>query len=147
MSGMSEPKVVHRLRVWHGVFCNIWERLRCSTTKQTRRHCTCTRTRNGQSVSCTEERCGSHMLDCSVAKQSLVALSPGEAEFYGIVKAVVTSKQPPQILDQIGMQLEATIASNSSAARAGLGPGRSKSCGHRKRIAKGNSSWCWWTRS
>ena len=34
-----------------------------------------------KSVSCTVERCGSHMLDCSVSKQSLVALSSGEAEF------------------------------------------------------------------
>ena len=67
--------------------------------------------------SCTVERCGSHMLDCSVAKQSLVALSSGEAEFYGIVRAVATSKQTSQILEQIGMQSEVTIASDSSAAR------------------------------
>ena len=57
------------------------------------------------------------MLDCSVAKQSRVALSSGEAEFYGIVRAVATSKQTSQILEQIGMQLELTIASDSSAAR------------------------------
>ena len=54
------------------------------------------------------------MLDCSVAKQSLVALSSGEAEFLGIVRTVATSKQTSQILEQIGMQLE---ASDSSAAR------------------------------
>ena len=35
-----------------------------------------------KSVSCTVERYGSHMIDCSVAKQSLVALSAGEAEFF-----------------------------------------------------------------
>ena len=46
-----------------------------------------------KSVSCTGGRYGSHMLDCSVEKQSLVALSSGEAEFYGIVRAVATSKQ------------------------------------------------------
>ena len=69
-----------------------------------------------KSVSCTVERYGSHMLDCSVAKQSLVALSSGEAEFYGIVRAVATSKQTSQILEQIGMQSEVTIASDSSAA-------------------------------
>ena len=66
------------------------------------------------SVSCTVERCGSHMLDCSVANQSLVALSSSEAEFYGIVWAVATSKQT---LEQIGMKAEVTIASDSSAAR------------------------------
>ena len=39
-----------------------------------------------KSVSCTVERYGSHMLDCSVAEQWLVALSSEEAEFYGIVR-------------------------------------------------------------
>ena len=56
------------------------------------------------------------MLDCCVAKQSLVAFSSGEAEFYGIVRAVATSKQTSKILEQIGMQLEVTIATDSSAA-------------------------------
>ena len=70
-----------------------------------------------KSVSCTVERCCSHMIDCSVAKQSSVALSSGEAEFCSIVRAVATSKQNSQILEQIGMQLEVTIASDSSAAR------------------------------
>ena len=63
-------------------------------------------------MSCTVERYGSHMLDCSVAKQSLVALSSGEAEFYGVVRTVAT-----QNLEQIGMKAEVTIASDSSAAR------------------------------
>ena len=57
------------------------------------------------------------MIDCSVAKQSLVALSSGEAEFHGIVMGVATSKQTSQILEQIGMRWEVTIASDSSAAR------------------------------
>ena len=70
-----------------------------------------------KSVSCTVGRYGSHMIDCGVAEQSLVALSSGEAEFYGIVRAVATSKQTSQILEQIGMQSEMTIASDSSAAR------------------------------
>ena len=46
------------------------------------------------------------MIDCSVAKQSLVALSFGEAEFYGIVRAVVTSKQTSQVLHQTAVQHE-----------------------------------------
>ena len=70
-----------------------------------------------KSVSCTVERYGSHMLDCSVAKQSLVPQSSSEAEFYGIVRAVATSKQTSQILEQIGMKAEVTTASDSSAAR------------------------------
>ena len=100
------------------MFCNIRERLGYSSTKQTRRHTDCAADElTMKSVSCTVERYGSHMLDCSVAKQSLVALSSGEAEFYGIVRAVATSKQTSQILEQIGMQLEVTTASDSSVAR------------------------------
>ena len=68
-------------------------------------------------MSCTVESYGNHLLDCSIAKQSLVAQSSGEAEFYGIVTAVATSKQTSQILEQIGMKAEVTIASDSSAAR------------------------------
>ena len=137
MSGMSKPKVVHQLQVI-GETC-------CSTTKQTRRHCMCIQTRIGQRTSwpgslwsCTVEKYGSHMNDCSVAKQSLVALSSGEAEFYGIVRAVATSKQASHILEQIGKQLEVTVASDSSAAR-GLGICdifQSKNCGYRKRTRK-----------
>ena len=68
-----------------------------------------------KSASCTVERYGSHMLDC--AKQSLVALSSGDAEFYGIVRAAAASKQTSLILEQIRMQSEVNIASDSTAAR------------------------------
>ena len=91
------------------------------------------------------------MLDCSVAKQSLVALSSGEAEFYGIVRAVATSKQTSQILEQIGMQLEHQTAVQHEEYASGRDPGRcdifqSQSCGCRKRTARRSSSWCRWTR-
>ena len=123
-SGMSEPKVVHQLQVvrvaryvlrhpgetWLFIYQadpkNVYTDTDWAADELTRK-----------SVSCTVERCGSHMLGCSVAKQSLVALSFGEAEFYGIVRVVATSKQTSQILEQIGMQSEVTIASDSSAAR------------------------------
>ena len=119
------------------MFCNIRERLGCSDTKPTRRHCMCTQTDwaadelTRKSVSCTVERYGSHMIDCSVAKQSLVALFSGEAEFYGIVRAVATSKQTSQILEQIGMQSEVTIASDSSAGMRNM---------HQDRIREGATS-------
>ena len=47
------------------------------------------------------------------------------------VRAVATSKQTSQILEQIGMQLEVTIASDSSAARgisARTGSGKVRHC-------------------
>ena len=60
-----------------------------------------TRTRTGRRVSltrmfvsCTVERYGNHMFDCSVAKQSLFALFSGEAEFYGVVRAVRPRSKP-----------------------------------------------------
>ena len=100
MIGISETKgfTICRWCAWHGMFCNIREKLFhyqadpktlfvFSDTDWAADELT------RKSVSCTVERYGSHMLDCSVAKQSLVALSSGEAGFYGIVRAVVTSKQ------------------------------------------------------
>ena len=42
---------------------------------------------------------------------------PERQSFYGIVMDVATSKQTSQVLEQIGMQAEVTIASDSSAAR------------------------------
>ena len=124
MSGMSEPRVVHRLQAvrvaryvlqhpgetwlfnYHADPKTLYTDTDWAADELTRK-----------SVSCTVERYGSHMLDCSVAKQSLVAMSSGEAEFYGIDMAVATSKQTSQILEQIGMQLVVTIASDSRAAR------------------------------
>ena len=129
---------------WHGTFCSTPERLGCPTTRQTRGRCLCRRTRIGQSVSCTVERCGSHKLDCSVAKQSLVALSSGEAEFYGTVRTVATSKQT----SQSGMKAEVTIASDGSEAR-GICTRTTfqlKSGGNRRLTTRRSSCWCRWTR-
>ena len=126
MSGMSEPKVVHQLqvvRVARYVLQHLGETLLFNYQADPKTLYVYTDTDwaadelTRKSVSGIVERYGSHMLDCSVAKQSLVAFSSGEAEFYGIVRAVATSKQTSQILERIGMQLEVTIASDSSAAR------------------------------
>ena len=126
MSGMSEPKVAHQLqvvRVARYVLQHSGEAWLCGCQADPKTLYVYTDmdwaadelTR--KLVSCTVERYGSHMLDCSVAKQSLVALSSGETEFYCIVRAVATSKQTSQILEQIWMQSEVTFASDSSAAR------------------------------
>ena len=125
MSGMSEPKVIHQLqavRVARYVVQHPGETWLFNYQAETKTLYVFSDTDwaadelTRKSVSCTVEWYGSHMLDCSVAKQSLVALSSGEAEFHGIVRSVATSKQTSQILEQIGMQLEVTIASDSSAA-------------------------------
>ena len=95
MSGMSEPKVVHRLQavsVARSVLqhpCETWL-FNYEADPKTLHVYTDTDWAADEltrkSVSCTVERYGSHMLDCTVAKQWLVALSSEEAEFYGIVR-------------------------------------------------------------
>ena len=126
MSGMSEPKVDHHLQVVRVARCILQHPgeallFGCQADLKTLYVYTDTDWAADEltrkSVSCTVERYGSYMLDCNVANQSLVALSSREAEFYCIVRAVATAKQTSQILEQIGMQLEVTIASDSSAAR------------------------------
>ena len=88
MSGMSEPRVVHQLQVVRVARYVLDPKSLYVYTDTDWAADELT----GDSVSCTVERYGSHMLDCSVAKRSLVALSSGEAEFDGFVRAVATSK-------------------------------------------------------
>ena len=99
MSGMSEPKVVHQLRVIRVaryVLQYPGETWLFNYQADPKTLCVYTDTDwaadelTRKSVSCTLERYGIHMLGCSAAKQSLVALSSGEAEFCGIVRAVAT---------------------------------------------------------
>ena len=71
-----------------------------------------------KSVSCLAERFGGHLLEVSVAKQTVVALSSGEAEFYAIVRAVATGLQTKQLLETCGLALELDALSDSSAGRA-----------------------------
>ena len=124
MSGMSEPKVVHQLQVvrvaryvlqhpgeaWLFGYqadpktLHVYTDTDWAADELTRK-----------SVSCILERYGSHMIDCSVAKQLLFALSSGEAEFFRAVEK--HRSKPHRSWKQIGMQSEVTIASHSSAAR------------------------------
>ena len=70
-----------------------------------------------RSVSCLAERYGDHLLEVSVAKQTVVALSSGEAEFYGIVRATAHGIQTRQLLEAGNQKLQLTSLSDSSAAR------------------------------
>ena len=96
-------------------------------------------------MSCTVERYGSVVHDCSVAKQSLVALSTRKAEFYGIVRAVATSKANLTDLgadrnegggDKCIRQQCSTRNLHENRLGKGADTFQSKSCGNRKRIAK-----------
>ena len=70
-----------------------------------------------RSVPCSTERFGQHLLEVSVAKQSVVALSSGEREFYGIVRACAQGIQTQQLLGAVGVPVGLDILSDSSAAR------------------------------
>ena len=126
VSEMCEPKVVHQLQVVRVARCVLQHSGEAwlfgyQADPKTLYVYTDTDWAAGElirkSVSCIVERYGSHMINCSVSKHSSVALSSGEAEFHGIIRAVATSKQTSQILEQKAMQSEVTIASDSSAAR------------------------------
>ena len=71
-----------------------------------------------KSVSSLSERFGSHLLDASCAKQSVVALSSGEAEFYAITRGAAAGRMTKQIWDKLGFPgLPLVIRTDSSAAK------------------------------
>ena len=82
MGGVNEPKRAHQLQVVRMAQCVLQHpgEVGCSDTKQTRRHCMCTRTRIGQqTVSCTVERHG--LTAASHNNRWLHFLFSGEAEY------------------------------------------------------------------
>ena len=73
---------------------------------------------NRRSMSSTYQRFGKHLLDCCCGRQSLVALSSGEAEFYAMVKTAAEGKLTTEILRHFGWQVHHRVLSDSSAARS-----------------------------
>ena len=89
----------------------------------------CTRTR-------TSGGClllGSHILETWSATQASLALSSGEAEFYGVVKGAGIGLGQAALLSDIGVKLPLRVWTDSSAAigiggRQGLGKLRHNAC-------------------
>ena len=72
-----------------------------------------------KSMSCVVERFGEHLTDMSVSKQSLLALSSGEAEFYAIIKGTAMGVQTTQIIEAMTRQpCKLVVLSDSSTARS-----------------------------
>ncbi|CAK0852755.1 unnamed protein product, partial [Prorocentrum cordatum] len=70
------------------------------------------------SVSCVVERFGEHMIDMIVSKQSLLALSSGEAESYAVVKGAAMGVQTTQIIEAMTrLPCKLVVLSDSSTAR------------------------------
>ena len=49
--------------------------------------------------------------------QKPIALSSGEAEYYGVVRGAATSKGTQSILKDMGIKLELEVLTDSSAAK------------------------------
>ena len=65
-----------------------------------------------KSVSCAVERFDAHMLECSAGKQSTVALSSGEAEFYAMYHVLA------KVFNKAETEITLRVSSDSSTARA-----------------------------
>ena len=73
-----------------------------------------------KSVSCAVENFGAHMLECSVGKQSIVALSSAEAEFYAIVRGAAMGMQTLQIMEAFVRLLSVTEVKGDDENLVGL---------------------------
>ena len=164
MSGMSGPKVVHQLqvvRVARYVLQHPGETWLFGYQADPKTLYVYTDTDwaadelTRKSVSCTVERYGSHMIDCSVAKQSLVALSSGEAEFLrhcqgrGDIEANFTDLGTDR--DAIGgdhciRQQCSTRNMHQDRIREGATSFNQRVVDSKNRIARKSSSWCRSTR-
>ena len=124
--GVSQPKVIDELKLRklakylkkHPREIWLYEYQTCpgelwnytdsdwATDEQTRR-----------SMSCSVERFGKHMVESSCGRQSLVALSSAEAEFYGMITGAPSGVQTQQIFEELGVKLKIVMKCDSSAAR------------------------------
>ena len=59
---------------------------------------------------------GSHVLKCWSTTQAVVALSSGEAEFYGVVKGSAVGLGQRALLRDIGIDIPLRVWTDSSAA-------------------------------
>ena len=72
---------------------------------------------------------GNHLIKAWSVTQAVIALSSGEAEYYGIVKGASTGLGISSVLSDLGCQVKVVIHTDSSAAkslasRKGLGKAR-----------------------
>ena len=75
---------------------------------------------------------GDHVIKSWATKQSVIALSSGEAEFYAIVKGTSTSMGVQSVLCDLGVDLKVKVFTDATTGkslctRKGLGMGVGKS--------------------
>ena len=76
---------------------------------------------------------GEHVIKCWSSTQASIALSSGEAEYYGVVRAAAIALGQKSLMADLGVRLPARIWTDSSAAmgiaaRQGLGKLRHIEC-------------------
>ena len=109
-----------RMRVWFE-FQNMPDDLTIWTDSD---HAGCTKTR--KSTSGGLALLGSHLIKSWSSTQDIVALSSGEAEYYGIVKGAAQGFGIRSMLNDIGISVKVSLNTDASAAkgiamRKGLG--------------------------
>ena len=83
---------------------------------------------------------GSHLLKTWAATQTVVALSSGEAEFYGVVKGMCEALGTKGIAKDMGLDLSITLSTESSAAKGiatGKGLGEGQTSGDQDAVGPG----------
>ena len=78
-------------------------------------HAGCTKTR--KSTSGVLVRIGSHLIKSWSSTQDVVALSSGEAEYYGIVKGASQGFGVRGMMGDLGIRLSVTLNTDATAAR------------------------------
>ena len=81
-------------------------------------------------MSCCVEMFGKLMIETSCARQSTVALSSGEAEYYALTRGAGIMSQ--QVWEVIGFKLPVTAKTDSTAGR---GIAHRKGCGKVKHLS------------
>ena len=125
-AGMAKPTVLHQLRLkrlsrylviypveeWIFETQDQPDELQVYTDSD---WAACVETR--KSMSSYSSKCGKHLLDTSCAKQSIVALSSGEAEFCAITRGSAAGMMVQNILQEIGCKTKSVCLTDSSAAK------------------------------
>ena len=71
-----------------------------------------------KSMSALAERFGDHLIETSCSRQSVVALSSGEAEFYAMTRGAASGLMSHQVVEAIGYKnLSLTLLTDSTAAK------------------------------
>ena len=91
----------------------------------------CPRTRKSTSGGCI--MIGSHVIKCWSSTQASLALSSGEAEYYGVVRAAAAALGHRSLMEDLGLAPRVRVWTDSSAAigtcsRQGLGKLRHVEC-------------------